>query len=423
MVPSSSSTSTPARRMYRILMLAALLLGGFAVAQTITVATHYNAEQIAPVEQCAMQYEQEHGVDIVFQQISYGDYLQTVLTSRIGGQAPDIYHVYNIWAPQMVDNGVLAAPPDDLVQWIRDSYIDATVDVVTIAGQVWGIPTEVSNYLLVYNKQLLQDAGFDNPPSTWDELVEMAAQITQTNDQGQITTAGYAFGPSVANVVHPFFALLYSSGVSPFTEDFAGTNLASEEAIAILESQIRLFEEDITNSEVEVWDFPSGTIAMMIMAPWYEATLREAFADSFEDTVGVAPIPGGDDWRSLQYAFFLTVDSQSPNQEEAWSFLQWLNTARGDNPSCVGEMMFDLGALTANEADLERGGEALTDSYTAPFVAALERSNPEPSVLQAAEIERILQGYIQQAWAGELTAEEALTRADREITELLAEFY
>ncbi|MCA9838665.1 MAG: extracellular solute-binding protein [Trueperaceae bacterium] len=403
-------------------VLAFCLSLGFA--QDLTLAAHYTAEQAAALEPCIAAYAQETGVNVAYQQISYGDYLQTILTARIGGQAPDIYHIYSIWAPQLVDNGVLDAPPDNTLSWIKDSYISNTVDAVTINGQVWGIPTEVSNYMLVYNKQLLAEAGFDAPPSTWTELLDMAAAITKRNDQGNITTAGYAYGSSTATVVHPFFTMLYSAGINPFKDDFSGTNLTSPEAIAVLEQQIELFKQGITDRSIEVWDFPSGSIAMMFMASWFEADLRAAFVDNFDDVVGVAPIPMGDDWRSLQYAFFYGVDANSPNKEAAWDFLEWLNTAQSEGQtSCMGTMLMDLGALTANKADIAAAQDNLGDSFTAPYVAALERSITEPNVIQASEIEGILKTYIERAWAGELTAEEALTQADKEITTILKEFY
>ena len=44
-------------------------------------------------------------------------------------------------------------------------------------------------------------------------------------------------------------------------------------------------------------------------------------------------------------------------------------------------------------------------------------------MVQASEIERILQGYIERAWRGELSPEDALTQADAEITPILAEYY
>ena len=81
-----------------------------------------------------------------------------------------------------------------LFSFVQDNYVASTVDAASIQGQLWGIPTEVSNYLLIYNKQLLQEAGYDAPPTTWAELEEVAQAATKTDAQGQITQAGYAAG-------------------------------------------------------------------------------------------------------------------------------------------------------------------------------------------------------------------------------------
>lgn len=402
-----------------------LLCASLGVAQTrLTLAAHYSPEEAASLLPCFEQYEAETGVGIDYQQIAYGDYLQTVLTSRLSGQAPDIYHLYSIWGAQMVENDVLATPPQQVVDFVTGNYVPTTADAVTINGQLWGIPTEVSNYLLVYNKKLLAEAGFDAPPSTWKELREMAAALTKRNDQGNIIQAGYAFGSEVAPTVHPFLTQLYSRGVDLFKEDFSGTNLTTPEAIEVLTNQVALFQDGSTDSSVAVWDFPSGSVAMMTMAPWYKATLQETFGAAFADTVGVAAIPAGEDWRSLQYAFFFGVDANSQNQEAAWNFLTWLNTARNEGEvSCMGSMLLELGALTGNNNDITAAGDRLNDEFTKPFVDALERSITEPNVVQASEIETILKNYIDLAWLGQLSPQDALTAADQEITTILQEFY
>ena len=404
----------------------ALLLTASAFAQdtTVTLATHYPPESIAVLEPCFAAYEEENpGVSIEHQQITYGDYLQTILTSRLGGQSPDIYHVYSIWGAQLVENGVLATPPENILEFVRNNYIENTVDAATIQGQLWGVPTEVSNYMLIYNKEILAEAGYDAPPSTWEELQEIAQATTQT-DGGEITRAGYGTGTTTAEVVHPFLTLLYSKGVDLFTEDFSATNLTSPEAVEALAQQVSLFEAGAATPSLTVDDFNSGLVAMQVSPVWLESQLEAAFGENFEETVGVSQIPQGDDWQSLQYAFFFAVDESSEVQDEAWAFLEWLNTSQTEGePSCMGRMLVDLGALTANETDIDNAQAQLGDFYTAPFADALDRSITEPNVVQASEIERILQTYIERAWRGELSPEEALTQADAEITPILAEYY
>ena len=394
-------------------------------AQTITIATHYPPESIAILEPCFATYEEQNpDITINHQQITYGDYLQTILTARLGGQSPDIYNVYSIWGAQLVENNVLAEPPEEIVSFVQDNYVDSTVNAATIQDQLWGVPGEVSNYMLIYNKKLLQEAGYDAPPTTWDELNEIAQATSKTNAQGQVTQAGYVAGETVAEVVHPFLTLLYSKGVQLFNEDFTATNLNTPEALESLQQQVELFQEGAASPSLVADDFNSGLVAMQIQPVWLESQLRAAFGDAFQDTIGVSQIPQGEDWRSLQYAFFTAVDNSSDVQEEAWDFLQWLNTSQEEGqPSCMGRMLVDLGALTANQTDIENAQGELGDFFTQPFADALDKSITEPNVVQASEIERILQTYIQRAWRGEIAPEDALSQADSEITRILSEYY
>ena len=89
----------------------------------------------------------------------------------------------------------------------------------------------------------------------------------------------------------------------------------------------------------------------------------------------------------------------------------------------MGEMLVGLGALTANNADIEAAQTQLGDAFTAPYADALERSISEPNVIQASEIETIMQTYLTQAYRGDLAPEDALSQADSEISAILAEFY
>lgn len=408
-------------------LAASTALAGIAAAQdakTIQIATHYNEAQMAPLLECFAAYEAENpGIKIEFQQASYGDFLQTILTSRVGGTSPDIYNIYSIWAPQLADAGTLAVPPADMQDWIRASYGEGTVGAATIGGTLWGIPTELSVYQLFYNKVMLAEAGFDAPPATWDELKEVASAITTKNDQGVIEKAGYVYGPSVANAVHVYYSQMYAAGTAPFSDDFKSTNFTSPESIEILTRQAELFSEGITSNTNITDDFAAGSAAMMIAANWNKAELQSVYGDAFEDTVGIAPIPNnGGDPGTMLYSFFWAVDSTSDAKDESWALLRWLNEAQGDaSLSCTGDMLNDLGALSGNLADL--AGMDTTDSFTAPFVAAIESgaAKSQPNIWQASENDRTLRSYIEQVWAGNMSAEEAMAAADAEVSAVLSE--
>jgi multiple sugar transport system substrate-binding protein len=409
--------------------LAPAALGTVAAAQeatTIQVATHYTEEQLAPVLACFDAYEAENpGVTVEHQQTSYADFLQTILTSRVGGTAPDIYNVYSIWVPQLASAGVLEPPPAEIAEFINGNYSPATVNAATVNGQLWGIPTELSVYALIYNKNLLEQAGYAEPPQTWEELKEIAAAITTTNDQGNIDVGGYAYGTSVANAVHVFYSQMFAAGVPPYAEDGRSTNLTSPEAVDILQKQVDLFQEGITSNAITVDNFSAGAVGMEIAANWNRAEFAAAFGEeALNDTVGVAPIPTDGPGGTMLYTFLWAVDAASDAKEQSWDLLTYLNTPQAEGElSCTGQMMADLGALTGNNADLAAMGAMSEDPFTAAFIAEIEsgRAVSQPNLWQASEVDRILRGYIDEAWLGNMTAEEALTAADAEIQAILDE--
>ena len=64
-----------------------------------------------------------------------------------------------------------------------------------------------------------------------------------------------------------------------------------------------------------------------------------------------------------------------------------------------------------------------SDSFSVTFVSAIESgaAKSQPNIWQASENDAILRGYIEQVWAGIMTAEDALAAADAEVTAILSE--
>ena len=109
-------------------------------------------------------------------------------------------------------------------------------------------------------------------------------------------------------------------------------------------------------------------------------------------------------------------------QNESWDLLKWLNTAQDGKPlSCTGEMLNKLGAFSGNLSDL--AAMDVKDQFSKPFVDAISSGagKSQPNIWQADENERTLRGYIEQVWAGTMSATDAMTAADAEVTAVLAE--
>ncbi len=395
------------------------------ITTTIRVATHYNSQQIAPMLACFRQYEAQHpGIRIIHQQVSYEDFFQTVLISRVGRSPVDIYSLYSIWAPQLTATGALDIPPPDIDRFVRANYTPATIGAATIDGRLWGIPSAVSVYQLVYNKTLLAAAGFRAPPRTLDDLMRIADAITKKNRQGNILIGGFAFDPSGANITHVFYSEMYASGVAPYTADMRHTNLRSPTAVAIVSKQVELFRRGITSNSVVAVDFAGGGVGMAVMANWMKDTLRTSLGSRFEQTVGVAPIPTDGPGGTMIYSFFWGVDATSRVKRQSWDLLRWLDSPRGDGGlSCTGMMLAGMGDLTGNRSDLAAMGSSIADPFSRQYVAALRSPGAvsQPNIWHASEVDRLVKYYIELAWAGRMTPAAALAAADSDITAVLQE--
>ena len=160
------------------------------------------------------------------------------MTAKLGGTSPDIYNVYSLWSAQLIETGLLAKPPASVLKLVETGYAASTREAIRVDNETWGIPGEVSAFMLVCNKKLFAAAGIAAAARDLGRAGRPSpARIAKRNAQGNLTTAGYAFGPTVANGVYPFETLLLSRGVAPFKPDLDGTNLASPEAVAVLEGR------------------------------------------------------------------------------------------------------------------------------------------------------------------------------------------
>ena len=159
--------------------LAALLLAGAALAQTVTVAAGAVGQELELTKAAAERYmEQNPGVtvevletgDLADDRLSFYLQLFEAQSSDV-----DVFQIDVIW-------------PGDLAQHFVDLYEYGAADVAgehfpaiiqnnTVDGQLIGIPWFTDAGLLYFRTDLLEKYGFDGPPATWNELQSMAEMI------------------------------------------------------------------------------------------------------------------------------------------------------------------------------------------------------------------------------------------------------
>jgi multiple sugar transport system substrate-binding protein len=395
----------------------------------LVVLTHWGAEaQLAPFQALLDEYQEANpNVTIEYQTVAFGELLNRITTGQLGGDAPDVYHFYNLWLPEFAMSQLLATPPDDVLSDIQAGYAEGTISGASFGGDLWGYPTEVNVWQLLYNRQMLADAGIETPPATWDELREVAAQLTQ-RDGDEVTIGGLELNHTWDSaVVHPWVSLLWSNGGEYVADDFSEVLFNGPAGVETLQLQVDMLTEGSALATHEDDDlFMNGLAAMIFMPNFWGSDLRAGMQGGIEN-VGVAPIPAseGNQSTAVQYEWLWGVSEGSANQEAAWAFLQWLNSPRDDNPensSPMGDFLTSaLNAIPGRTTDQEAHASVIEDPFVGPFVESLQTSRPEPLIPGAQEIKTNLQTQIEAAWFGQKSPEDALDDAANEANRILAE--
>lgn len=393
----------------------------------------YNA-QGQLVSKGLQQYLDEYtalhpNIEIAIQIIPYTEYADTLQALSDADLAPDIYQIYSPWGASYVQNGILDNPP----QYIKDDVIQNYVSTagVTIAGNIWGIPTEINDFALLYNKELFKEGGLvdssgnANYPKTWAELVTMATKLTKRDSAGNISQYGIAFLDEDWQVVDPFLSLLFSNGGRYLSSDLRTSLFNSPAGVAALEAELALFKNGATDINGNFFDFKTGKVAMVIAPPWTKSGFMEAFGDKFDATVGVAPFPPLKKQTTLGYSWFMGVMDKSQYKAEAWEFLKWISTDIQPETGTTryGDLLANtIGAIPSRKVDFESHKTVLGDSFTGVYVDQMKNAVAEPNVAYSNSIKAALMAEIQAAWVGEKSAAAALTAAAKAVDQLLSSY-
>lgn len=169
--------------------------GGDSAKEIKVVIAEYSKDHTATFWNAFKKtYEDQTGVTLNLQIISWNDIDQQASTMVQNGNPPDILNL-NAYA-SYAEDGLLYNSDEVLTDSVKSDLIDAFVKSGTYNGKMYGFPDLSSARALFYNKDLFAEAGITKVPTTWAEFVADAKKV-QALGNG---TIGYAqpLGPEEA---------------------------------------------------------------------------------------------------------------------------------------------------------------------------------------------------------------------------------
>lgn len=134
------------------------------------------------LQQMVDNYMKENpNVTIDLQTYGYDDYFTQMTAKVSGGQAPDVFELDYQNFVSYAKKGALMPLDDILTKDGIDTsiYNDMALKAFSADGVQYGVPDSFSNVVLIYNKDLFDQAGIDYPTDDWkwEDSKPMAANL------------------------------------------------------------------------------------------------------------------------------------------------------------------------------------------------------------------------------------------------------
>ncbi len=277
----------------------------------------------------------QNRIRVVVETVPWADALNQFVREGQAGGGPDVLQLAFVWTKDLGSSGLLK----NLDNIVRQSPPGAGIDdfLGTDLGlyndSLFGIPWTVDTFVMAYRPDLLQSAGVNRFPDTWEEFLETAVRLT---DQGR---GQYGFGfpaGSASGGGMWFLANYYLWSRDKFFVEPDGrggwrVGVTEADVAEAMRYFNQFFERGASPRSligVNSWGDPElvgglarGDFAISFFPP---PTFRNAASQS-SVPLGTAMIPRGPSRRvSHLGGRALAINENTQYPDEAWEFLNYL---------------------------------------------------------------------------------------------------
>ena len=133
-----------------------------------------------------------------------GEYYRSLITDFARGRGPDIFSFRNDDFTPLKEfmtpiSGAQGVTESKLLADYKTNFVDAVVRSGTDLDKVYAVTSYVDNLQLYYNKNLLQQAGIAQPPSTWSDLEKQLVQLNKRGLDQKFTQSAISLGTGFLN--------------------------------------------------------------------------------------------------------------------------------------------------------------------------------------------------------------------------------
>ncbi|WP_248963378.1 ABC transporter substrate-binding protein [Sphaerisporangium perillae] len=348
------------------------------------------------------KFEKQTGIKVNVEVVPWADLLNRILAATTSGKGPDVVNIGNTWSASLQATGAFVPFDDTLLTGLggKQRFLGPSLAATGAAGKPpVGVPIYGMTYGLFYNKKLFKEAGIDQPPATWDELIADGKKLTKGKQWGLAVE-----GASVSENSHHAFIFSQQHGGELF--DAGGKpQFDSAQNVAGIKQYLDLMavhkivnpsNAEYGNGTEAVQDFVNGKAAMLM---WQSIASNIKASGMTEDEYGLAPIPlpdassGGKQVNGMVAGINMSVFNYTKNKDGALKFVKFMTSPEEQK------------TLNKTYGSLPTVTDAYDDpAFQTPTIKAFQQilastAAPLPQVPEESQFETLVGTAMNQLWA------------------------
>ena len=252
---------------------------------------------------------------------------QMVTTLQAKSDRYGILYTDVVWTAEFAKSGWLEEIPKDQIPEFG-TMLKGPVDSVTFEGKTWAVPAASDGGMLYYRKDILDKEG-KKPPTTWEELADMAKTIAPKYKMDGYSGQFFKYEGLTVNAMEA----IWGAGGEALAEDGTKVVIDSPEARKGLDTLVNGFKdgwipkEAITYKEEEGRRaFQQGKLLFLRNWPYVYSLANKAGKESaIAGKFGVAPLPGPSALGGHNHA----ISKFTKNKKTAFEFIKFLTAPDG----------------------------------------------------------------------------------------------
>jgi len=407
-----------------------LLLLGLASAQKLVLASWGSQEEIQAYQQVLRLFQERNpGIQVEYINIPSNEYLAKITAMMAAGTPPDVFFLNNIDFPGMASRGVLR-PLDPFLK--RDRYPTGDIFPGILKAFQWegvqyGLPRDVSNLVVFYNRNLLRKAGLPDPRPdwTWEDFLRYAKALTLEKDGRRVQ-----WGVSFQTFYLFWQPWVWSAGGRFYSPDHSKFLLNSPASLEGLQFYLDLrYKHRVAPTPEEAQDrgaftmFLNGQTGMIVDGRWRVPTLKARAKFDFD----VVPFPRG------KAGSIVDIDGSgwvmaagTKNPEAAWKLLSFL--AGPEASQAFTKTGLIIPARGVDVKNVEKSIQNLRDFFVPPppknqqyFLTVNRTARPTETFERWNEALQLINKALEPVWQGKADLKTALDGAAPQVQKILDE--